>query len=236
MVLERLSIQVKNIYLFINNFFFLIVHLVFALYMNESEISEMKKIHQKFFINYMKRRTEFLSSNHQFKENNFGVTQDKKYKNLAYLRFGSILMETMLHEADNFFNRNLRVNWSSLPHIYLIYDEQSFKVLALDKNKREIKERIQKLESLDLKFITDPLPMIPDREQLKKKSNLIKYLSIALNTRSEKISSIINSNNYVLTLDYCLKMILIHERQLVGMPTIIMVLIFFFSTFIFLIN
>lgn len=54
----------------------------------------------------------------------------------------------MLHEVDNFSNRKIRCNWLNYPHVYLIYNDQSFKVLAL--NIANCKERIEKLESLEV--------------------------------------------------------------------------------------
>lgn len=63
--------------------------------------------------------------------------------------------------------------------------------------------------------------MIPTKATLKKKTNLIKYLAFALNIAEEVATNIIIENRYILTLDYTLKMLQIHERQQNKMPTII---------------
>jgi len=189
-------------------------------YMKSSKLSSAKKIHQKFFISYMKRRIDFLTNNQQFLNNNFGVADPKLYKSWKFL--GSILMEQMLHEVDNFSNRKIRCNWTEYSHVYFIYAGQSFKVLALNKYDEQCAARIGKLESLEVGKMKDTkFPMIPERKELKQKSNLIKYLSIALNTKIETVTSIINDNKYVLTLDYTLKILQIHERQKNRMPTIV---------------
>lgn len=65
-------------------------------------------------------------------------------------------------------------------------------------------------------------PMVPEREVLKKRTNLIRYLSVAMNVKEHIISEILRKNKYILTLDYALKLIQIHERQQDKMPSIIM--------------
>ena len=193
---------------------------IFESKMVSSKIGELKKMHQKFFVSFVKRRIDFLKNNYQFLFNNLGTLSSGTYK--SYLKLGSILMEQMLNEADNFFNKDIRCNWSEYPHVYLVYDSQSFKVLALNKNDEQCKERIKMLESLEVgTFKDDKFAMIPERNELKRKTTLIKYLSIALNIHEDKVSSIINDSKYILTLDYTFKLIQVAERQRNKMPTII---------------
>lgn len=207
-----------------------VISTIFKKHMKNSELENSKKIHQKFFISYMKKRVDFLSNNIQFRTNNLGMGNPKVYK--SWLKIGSILMEQMLHEVDSFSNRNIRCNWLEYPHIYLCYDDQSFKVLALDKSNPNCINLVKKLESLEVGLFKDAqFPMVPDKIQLKQKSSLLKYLSVAIHTPLKHVNTIINNSNYVLTLDYTLKMIQIHERQQNRMPTIIQGFFFLFFFF-----
>ena len=61
-----------------------------------------------------------------------------------------------------------------------------------------------------------------DPSELKSREVLDKYLSRALNLELENGKlSVIDSSKYVLTLDYAIKMLNIHERFKCGMPVII---------------
>ena len=194
---------------------------IFRKYMKKSQLASAKKIHQVHFIKFMNRRFELLKENHQFLENSFVDMNAQIYS--AWDSLGSILIEQMLNEADNFFDKNIRCNWTAFPHIYLIYDSQSFKILALNKDSKECRERIRKLESLEVGIMKNAaVPMIPERSDLKKKSTLIEYLSMATSADTKSINKIFNDNKYVITLDYALKILQIHERQLGKMPLIIM--------------
>ena len=75
-----------------------ILKTTFTKYMVGSELWKMKKIHHKYFVSYLSRRFNFLSSNSQFKKNDFG--NHREYS--SYLRLGSILVSQMLHEGKIF--------------------------------------------------------------------------------------------------------------------------------------
>ncbi|CAI8052619.1 E3 ubiquitin-protein ligase rnf213-alpha [Geodia barretti] len=181
------------------------------------KFSEVSKVRQKLFIKYMKRRCAFLDVIPAFNFNTGAgeyyddpETRQKEVSNTRQL--GSTLMETMLKEAEDFCSL-VKQNWLNEPHQQLIYEIKdgggSFGLLSLNPDELPSDDVI-KFEKIGVQ--------IPSMDELHQRTTLEDYLSRALNF---EVKDIIDQCNYVLTLDYTIKMLNIHERRMCGVPVII---------------
>ena len=176
-------------------------------------IHPSNKLLFSFWVHYLYRRCSVFDQNDDF---NYNENQEK---------LGSSLMEVMLSESSQSLRREQRCRWASSSHTQLIYDfsEQGnpqFRLICtspddLDPNQKE------RLSQLDL-----PGFCIPTPEQLRSRQTLDLYLSqslgIPLHEDPDGIKRLkcIDDNRFVLTLDFCLKLLNIHERVSCGVPCI----------------
>ncbi len=166
---------------------------------------------QQFWVRFLYRRVKVFDENASFNYN-------EKYEEL-----GSSLMQTMLEEVNRLLDSHHCRDWST-SHTQLIYDFQSgspeFRLVCtapetLDGDVRE------KLERLDL-----PGFCIPTSEQLQQRTTLDRFLSQAIGVPLEKVDEIeclrcIGENGFILTLDFTMKLLNIHERVACRVPCII---------------
>ncbi len=110
--------------------------------------------------------------------------------------------------VNNFCDRRLTADWTCYPHVYLVYSEHFFSVLALDKQRMDSSLR-SGFEELERAFKTNSTvhPVIPDSHMLQQRWKLIHYLSIAIGIKETAVNELLEANNYILTLDYTLKVL-----------------------------
>ena len=168
---------------------------------------------QDAWIKFLLKRVTVFDQNDSF---NFNETHD---------HLGSTIMETMLSKVDRFLSVNQNHDWIEQNHAQLIYDfsgkSPEFRLLctAPDKLNVELKSR---LESLDL-----PGFHIPLKDDLQKRETLHRYLSQAMNiplssnSNAVQVLQCIEDSGFVLTLDFAVKLLLIHERVECRLPVII---------------
>eukprot|EP00731_Ephydatia_muelleri_P026853 Em0018g953a len=126
---------------------------------------------------------------------------------------GSALMEAMLKEVSDFCDPAIKENWSINPHQQLIYDMSSIDLITLHADKLSAADRT-KFTKIGVK--------VPTMMEMHTRDILDKYLSKALGVElKDRRLKQIDEANYVLTLDYTLKMLNIHERYRCGVPVII---------------
>ncbi len=171
-------------------------------------------VRRKFWLGYLYRRVSSFDKNEDF---NYNVSNDG---------MGSCLMERMLHEAQRLLSQDHNLNWKDSNHEQLIYDftdptKPQFRLVCTAPDLMT-KESIEKYESLDL-----PGFYIPTKAELYKRSTLDRFLSQALDVPlargldgSESLSCI-DENRFVLTLDFVMKLLNIHERIACRIPCVI---------------
>jgi len=174
----------------------------------------MRSYLQSFWIKFLYRRVKVFDENEQF---NYNVKHEF---------LGSSLMETMLSEVDQFLRQDQIKSWSGKNHHQLIYDfsnisSPEFRLICTSPEEMD-RETRQKYESLDL-----PGFVIPTTQDLAQRSTLDRFISQALNvplsTRGDgqmRISCI-DDHSFVLTLDFTMKILSIHERIACHVPCII---------------
>jgi hypothetical protein len=178
-------------------------------------VAENDMLLQSFWIKYLYRRVKVFDENSDF---NYNV----KHESL-----GSHLMETMLSEVEQYLRKDQIKSWSGKNHHQLIYDftDQSspqFRLICTAPDEMDSETR-RKYESLDL-----PGFFIPTLDDLEKRSTLDRYLSqaliVPLSTKDddgEQRISCIDDHSFVLTLDFTMKLLSIHERVACCIPCII---------------
>ena len=181
-----------------------------------------RKVMQHLFVKYMKRRCWVLERCPAFIYNQGGgeyyedsVTGKKRRSNTK--RLGSTLMSAMLQEVGDMCSPSIKSLWSSHAHQQLVYDFKgggaTFQFLSLSPHELETAKR-EELEKINIR--------IPNLLDLSKREVLDKYLSSALNVKmSNNRLTAIDEEKYVLTVDYTVKMLNIHERRMCGVPVII---------------
>jgi hypothetical protein len=171
-------------------------------------------ISQSFWLRFLYRRTQVFDSNHHF---NFNETHDS---------LGSSLMEVMLSEVERLLSENQQREWLMNNHAQLIYDftvpnEPEFRLVCTAPEELDPELR-RKLASLDL-----PGFRIPMKADLDQRSVLDRFLSqaleIPLHTRDDgsDVLQCIDENNFILTLDFTMKLLNIHERVSCRVPCVI---------------
>ena len=182
-----------------------------------------RKVMQHLFVKYMKRRCLVLENCPAFNYNQGRgeyyidpMTNERKQTDTRKL--GSTLMSAMLQEVGAMCNPSIKSNWGYHAHQQLVYDfksgSASFLFLSLSPEKLDSTER----ESLQKLGIS-----IPNVVDLGRRKLLDQYLSSALNVALEQDGRLpaIDRQEYVLTADYAVKMLNIHERRMCGVPVII---------------
>jgi len=171
-------------------------------------------ISQSFWIRFLFRRVKVFDNNDSFNYN-------EKHDSL-----GSSLMEVMLSEVERLLGENLRRDWLDTNHAQLIYDftnpkAPEFRLVCTAPEKLEPKLR-QKLSSLDL-----PGFQIPTKSDLDQRGTLDRFLSQALDIPLQKRSDgsevlqCIDDNKFILTLDFTMKLLSMHERVACRIPCLI---------------
>ncbi|KAL5475165.1 hypothetical protein EMCRGX_G027231 [Ephydatia muelleri] len=174
-----------------------------------------RKITQHLFIKYMNTRCEFLDHLPAFNYNigsGFKINNEGKQEKTDTTSLGSTLIEAMLDEVSDFCDSDVKENWSTNPHQQLIYDKTSIDLITLDdKLSPDVKA---KFKNIGVK--------IPSMREMNTREILDKYLSKALGVelKDGRLKQI-DEAKYVLTLDYTLKMLNIHERYRCCVPVII---------------
>ena len=171
------------------------------------------KILFSFWVKYLYRRCKVFDENEDF---NYNENQES---------LGSSLMEVMLNESSQNLQRAQNCNWSSSNHTQLIYDfsdqgNPQFRLICTSPDDLDADQK-ERLSQLNL-----PGFFIPTTTDLRKRETLDLYLSQALNIplnkddMGRKRLQCIDDNRFVLTLDFCLKLLSIHERVSCGVPCI----------------
>ena len=171
------------------------------------------KILFSFWVKYLYRRCRVFDDNEDF---NYNENQES---------LGSSLMEVMLKESSQNLQRAQNCNWSSSNHVQLIYDfsdqgNPQFRLICTSPDDLDADQK-ERLSQLNL-----PGFYLPTTADLRKRETLDLYLSQALNIplnedeMGRKRLQCIDDNKFVLTLDFCLKLLSIHERVFCGVPCI----------------
>ena len=167
---------------------------------------------QQFWVRFLYRRVKVMDENEDF---NF---------NEEYDELGSSLMETMLAEAERLILCNQKLSWSEVNYPQLIYDfsegKPLFRLICTAPEKLDLESR-KRFESLNL-----PGFYIPTTAELEERQTLDRYLSQAMGLTMQKrddgktFLEAIDKNNFVLTLDFTMKLLNIHERIECRIPCI----------------
>ena len=180
-----------------------------------------RKILQKLFVRYMLRRCGVLEHLPYFTFNTgtgitFDVGTEKKViTNTKYL--GSTLMKIMIFEVNQFCDPSYKENWEKVEHQQLIYNTSggghTIKFLSLHPEKLSQEVRSD-FNTLGIN--------IPTHVDLGTRKKLEELLAHALSIEStDIISKLITDEEYVLTVDFLLKMLNIHERRMCRYPVVI---------------
>ena len=182
---------------------------------------KIRKILQKLFIRYMLRRCEVLEHLPYFTFNTGTgitfdpVTEKKVMTNTKLL--GSTLMKIMIFEVNKFCDPSFKEDWEMSEHQQLIYNTSggghTIKFLSLHPEKLTQDVRSE-FNTLGIN--------IPTHTDLGTRKKLEELLAHALSVDSlETISKLIAEEEYVLTVDFLLKMLNIHERRMCRYPVVI---------------
>ena len=177
-------------------------------------ISSENKLVYSFWISFIYRRVSVFDASEDF---NYNETYDS---------LGSSLMEVMLDESEKMLMRDQTDrSWSQSKHTQLIYDfsqpeSPKFRLICTSPDDLDPTQR-EKFEQLDL-----PGFAIPNTMELRQRETLDRYLSQALSiplTEDEngnQYLQCVNDHKFVLTLDFTLKLLNIHEHVSCGAPCI----------------
>jgi hypothetical protein len=154
----------------------------------------------------------------------FDQSEDFNY-NEEYDSLGSSLMEMMLSEAGELLLQQQNLEHYDGNRAQLVYDVSDkesprFRLLCTSPTKLKPEKR-QRLGELRL-----PGFSIPTDSELRRRSTLDRYLSQALciplqERKGRDVLACIDDNNFVLTLDFTVKLLNIHERIVCGVPCIV---------------
>ena len=177
-------------------------------------VVENDMLSQKFWVEFLFRRIKVFDQNHDFNYN-------ETYDNL-----GSSLMKIMLYEGEELLSKRQNKCWKESNHEQLVYDFSTpdapeFRLIctAPDKMEEDAKRRYT---SLNL-----PGFFIPSTTDLRKRETLDRFLSQAIgiplvkNGDGTENLACVDDNNFVLTLDFTMKILNIHERIACQIPCII---------------
>ena len=167
-----------------------------------------------FWIEFLYRRVKVFDENDEFNYNE------------SYDTLGSSLMSIMLHEAEKLLSMSHSTRWKDSNHEQLIYDftdkfKPQFRLICTAPELMD-KRSIDRFEALDL-----PGFFIPTTVELRKRDTLDRYLSQAIGVPLTKDETgtgrlaCIDDNGFVLTLDFVMKLLNIHERVICRIPCVI---------------
>jgi uncharacterized protein YegL len=169
---------------------------------------------QSFWVNFLYRRTQVFDNNEEFNYN-------EKHKAL-----GSSLMDVMFSEVERLISENQRRDWLLTNHAQLIYDftepkSPQFRLICTAPERLDGDLR-KKLSNLDL-----PGFHIPTNAELGSRAILDRYLSqaleIPLQRRADGSEGLlcIDDCGFILTVDFTMKLLNIHERVACSVPCLI---------------
>ena len=164
----------------------------------------------RFWIEFLYRRVKVFDENDDF---NYNETYD---------RLGSTLMTLMIQEVERLLSPDHNANWSERSVMQVIYDfhdlqSPKFRLLATAPELMDPETR-SRLEELRL-----PGFFIPENREINKRDTLDRYLSQALKVPLNESGRLgcIDKHKFVLTLDFTVKLICIHERIACGKPCVL---------------
>ena len=179
------------------------------------ESLENKDMLQKsFWVRFLYRRVKVMDNNERFNYNE------------SHESLGSSLMTTMLGEVARLLDTNQKRDLVSTNHAQLIYDftvpdAPEFRLICTSPQSLS-EERKREYEGLDM-----PGFFVPTEAHLRKRETLDCYLSQALGVKLHEKSNgerhlrCIDEEGFVLTLDFTIKLLSIHERVACRVPCII---------------
>ena len=203
-------------------------------YMALDRHSTWSKLEQTFWVRYMHRRCQILAASERFNTNQKPT-------------FGSTTMTIMLNEVDRVLSKNHHVDWHSIRHEQMVFRKQI--IVQADGQQREdyswsvlcSNPNDQESDWVQRKTLLKDLGMqVPTIEDMKRSDRRVldSYLAYGIgvqlkNTRIENSSSgypfdfqlgslpLLNDFEFVLTLDFTIKLLTINERIECGIPCII---------------
>ena len=179
-----------------------------------SYVSDHDMLRKQFWIKFLYRRVRVFDENEDFNYNE------------SYDCLGSSLIQVMLHEADQLVSTEHNKTWKESNHEQLIYDFSSgapeFRLICTAPDLMT-NDSMERYKSLDL-----PGFFVPTTSQLRDRATLDRFLSQALDvplttTAEDGLVRLqcIDENRFVLTLDFVIKMLNMHERIACRVPCII---------------
>eukprot|EP00117_Sycon_ciliatum_P002930 scpid215/ scgid3933/ E3 ubiquitin-protein ligase RNF213 len=176
-----------------------------------------RKILQRLFVRYMLRRCLVLENMPAYTYNTGRGVRDESGSCSDTSELGSTLMRAMLKETQQFCNPQLSTQFESHSHEQLVYEMKSgchtVQLLSTQPYKISEEDRVR-YAAIGVS--------IPEELKFGDRAVLDSYLSCALNVPLENGRlAAIDEENYVLTLDYTVKMLAIHERRMCGVPVVI---------------
>ena len=178
-------------------------------------ISLANKLVYSFWVSFIYRRVSVFDASEDF---NYNETYDS---------LGSSLMKVMLDESEQMLMRDqTNKSWSQSKHTQLIYDfsqpeSPKFRLICTSPDDLDPAQK-EKFEQLNL-----PGFAIPNTMELRRRETLDRYLSQALSIplaeddNGNQFLVCVNDNKFVLTLDFTLKLLNIHEHVACGAPCVI---------------
>ena len=182
---------------------------------------KVRKILQKLFVRYMLRRCNVLEHLPYFTFNTGkGIIFDNESGKRVITDtriLGSTLIKTMIFEVNQFCDPTCKEDWAKSEHQQLIYNTSggghTIKFLSLHPEKLKSDVRAD-FNSIGIN--------IPSHTDLGTRQRLEDLLAHAISIEnSETISKLIKEEEYVLTVDFLLKMLNIHERRMCKYPVVL---------------
>ena len=176
-------------------------------------IGPSNKLLYSFWVKFLYRRVSVFDANEDF---NYNEEHDT---------LGSSLMRVMLSESMQMLRREQNQSWNASNHTQLIYDfteegSPKFRLICTAPEKLDEDQR-QSLTQLYL-----PGFKIPTTSELRDRATLDRFLAQALSIPlvegrdGNKSLQCVDDNRFVLTLDFTLKLLNVHERVSCGVPCI----------------
>jgi len=170
-------------------------------------------LQQRYWVRYVNRRCQLLRSSEKFNTNQ------------RFEGFGSTTMTVMLEEVERALNDDQRQDWGASAHQQLVYwkdgEDVRWNLLSTRPEAIEI-ERAEQLRSLEMR--------VPTEEDLRDPKVLETYLALGLGVdvedREQRAGfdmqlgrlAAIAEHKFVLTLDFAMKMLCMHERIACRVP------------------
>jgi von Willebrand factor type A domain len=163
---------------------------------------------RSFWIRFLYRRVRVFDQNESF---NYNTSRES---------LGQSLMDVMLDEVQRLLGENQQRDWLITNHAQLVYDfsnvsSPQFRLICTCPGAMDINLR-QRLSGLNL-----PGFRIPTKVDLDNGVELSRILSQALDLPLEEVVKCIDENKFILTIDFTMKLLGIHERVSCRVPCVI---------------